>query len=201
QRFRGYTTVCQLDAKGLEQYLDPEITFAPKRGKPETFVNFYHKPSNALEYQWMFSDGRIGGYVFEKEECSVKLYVLASPYLVFSDWMLHISFCAADWIMLRDIWSDLELELPVSDSTFTESWNSSVYTKCYHIHANCLEIQGFILCSEDYRIETYVEAIFAAENDVEKFVQGPKVRYLWKDMLVLSNVFKKVDRFATVCTV
>ncbi|KAG5278895.1 hypothetical protein AALO_G00103910 [Alosa alosa] len=28
----------QLDAEGLEQFLDPEITFAPKRGKPETFT-------------------------------------------------------------------------------------------------------------------------------------------------------------------
>ena len=67
------------------------------------FLKFF---TEALIYEW--PDGRIGGYVFDKEEHCVKLYTLDTPGTGFTNDMQHLSFSAEQWKMSRTkFWKDL----------------------------------------------------------------------------------------------
>ena len=87
--------------------VNSEITFAPKRGRRQSLLRSL-KNITPSEYKWPLTDGRIGGYVFDKEERCVKLYTLDTPGTCFTNDMQHISLNAEEWKMSKTkFWKDL----------------------------------------------------------------------------------------------
>lgn len=170
---------------------DSEISFAPKKRKPESLVRFLQNVVDAEEYEWSLSDGRVGGYVFDKEECCVKLYTVDTDCEALTDDALHLSFSAKDWKLFRNkVWRDLEV--PGLNSVYSAVWDSTTHQRCYYVFVNSFERdpQDYIyMCCGEY---TIVNDRF--EIDVEKVIQDLKVMYPWKDAHALHNVFKKIDR-------
>lgn len=76
--------------------MDSGITMAPKKRRPENLVRFFLNISEVEEYEWVLSDGRIGGYVFHKDEPCVWLYTLDTDGVVFRNEMPHINFSIED---------------------------------------------------------------------------------------------------------
>ena len=90
--------------------VDPEMTYAPKRAKRDGAVGCLSTINPPLRYEWPLADGRIGGYIFDKEEDerSVKLYTLDTPGTRFTDAMQHISYNTEEWMMSKNnFWKDL----------------------------------------------------------------------------------------------
>ena len=90
--------------------VDPEMTYAPKRAKRDGAVGCLSTINPPLRYEWPLADGRIGGYIFDKEEeeRSVKLYTLDTPGTRFTDAMQHISYNTEEWMMSKNnFWKDL----------------------------------------------------------------------------------------------
>ena len=84
--------------------VDPEMTYAPKRAKRDGAVGCLSTINPPLRYKWPLADGRIGGYIFDKEEeeRSVKLYTLDTPGTRFTDAMQHISYNTEEWMMSKN---------------------------------------------------------------------------------------------------
>ena len=88
--------------------VDSEITFAHKKEKKQSLLGSLKNMTPSLRYEWLLTDGRIGGYVFDKEERCVKLYTLDTPGTCFTNDMHHISFNAEEWQMAKpQFWKDL----------------------------------------------------------------------------------------------
>ena len=94
-----------------------EITYAPKRARRPGVLGCFRNMKPPLRYEWPLADGRVGGYIFDKEEeRSVKLYTLDTPGTCFTDDMQHISYNTEEWMMSKTrFWNNLGVSRQDSD--------------------------------------------------------------------------------------
>ena len=168
-----------------------EIVMAPKKRRPTSFVHFLRTPTEPEEYEWLMSDGRIGGYVFVKEIQCVLLYTLDSEGMIFTDQQPYISFCLHDWRMFRNkVWRDLNY--PGLCANYSTVFDSVIHQKSYYIFAKQLDkdpADYIYFCSPSYRIVNGIH-----DHKPEQLVEDLKVVYPRADVPVLNNIFKKIDR-------
>ena len=162
---------------------------APKKAKLASKLPRAQVPPAPEESEWFLADGRIGGYVFEKENQRVWLYTLNDKGESFSNTKHRVSFQGQEWYYFVDkFWMSLNSSDDVD--RFQADMEGYYQPKSYYVFAApSVRKSGRIIyvCESEYKY-------YSGAYETTPFLssQNAYVAYSWVDLGNLTRIFHRI---------
>lgn len=186
-------------ASGME--MDEDLTFAPRRGVGHRvrMTEFLHDSEDAVKYEFLMADKRLGYYEFDKKLRTVKVYSVESGEKhEYGDPFLFLP--AKDWsLFYKRIWKDVQgfCDVPL----YVGEWNGVTRGMRYRVVANqCKkkldECVYIFTCRDASKIS---ERTWPIPEDEHNNHYDLQFIFQWRDVRVLGDIFAHIDKMFRWC--
>lgn len=178
----------------LTSRLDESLFHAPRKSYPSRLLDRIQKTPEPEHIEWLLTDGRVGGYVFDKHDNTVWLYTLDYKDAHYSDndKIPRVEFRAVDWGTFGlKAWDPLCSNGNVAG--FKASFPGASGFRSYLIageRAPYIEDECIFICVSDHSAYANSHKDTVPEIDV----MSRHVVFKRSDIPVLSQVFMMINR-------